>query len=44
VKAPPLKTQGYGFGELFASIHYVEYGYDVFYCYGMGAMGVSSLF
>src|SRR5712692_3821628 len=30
VKAPPLKTQRYGFGELFASIRYLDLGYEVF--------------
>jgi len=29
VKSPPLKSQTYGFGELFAGIHYLNLGYDV---------------
>lgn len=29
VKCPPLKTQTFGFGELFASIHYIDKGYMV---------------
>lgn len=28
VKSPPLKTQTYGFGELFAGIHYYKLGYE----------------
>lgn len=38
VKCPPLKSQTYGFGELFAGIHYLKNGYsDViryhYYCH-----------
>jgi hypothetical protein len=29
VKSPPLKSQTYGFGELFAGIHYLGLGYEV---------------
>jgi len=29
VKSPPLKSQTYGFGELFAGIHYLDLGYEV---------------
>jgi len=29
VKSPPLKSQTYGFGELFAATHYMDLGYDV---------------
>jgi hypothetical protein len=38
VKCPPLKSQTYGFGELFAGIHYLDHGFsDViryhYYCH-----------
>src|SRR5712691_4528759 len=29
VKCPPLKSQTYGFGELFAAVHYMGHGYEV---------------
>jgi hypothetical protein len=29
IKCPPLKSQTYGFGELFAGVHYLELGYEV---------------
>jgi hypothetical protein len=28
VKCPPMKSQTYGFGELFAGIHYLEHGFS----------------
>jgi hypothetical protein len=30
VRHPPLKSQTYGFGELFLGIHYIELGYDAY--------------
>jgi hypothetical protein len=33
VKCPPMKSQTYGFGELFAAIHYINIGYEVMWEY-----------
>jgi VRR-NUC domain len=33
VKSPPLKSQTYGFGELFGAIHYLALGYEVMWEY-----------
>ena len=29
VKSPPLKSQTYGFGELYAGVHFLKQGYEV---------------
>ncbi|SRR5260221_7095069 len=33
VKCPPLKSQSYGFVELFTAVHYMNHGYDVTWDY-----------